>query len=106
MQRPDIYSQRGINNIYDNIVHTLNKCALKTIKQKGSQAVRKFWWDKSASMAKRESKKHFELWKKANKPKPGNLFMNKIKAHKMHKKCIASDTNELKNKFSSNCKRI
>ena len=50
--RPDIFSERGITNIYENIVHTLKNCALKTIFQKGPPSVRKHWWDFKVTDAK------------------------------------------------------
>jgi len=95
--RPDIFTQKGINNIYKNLVHTLVNCGIRTVDQLSKPSVTKFWWDSSLSDAKRECLKHHDAWVSAGKPVGGNLFTAKNIASKKYKKAIFE-----KKKASSN----
>jgi len=53
--RPDLLNQKGINDVYRNIVHTLSNTANKLIPFKDKGAYIKHWWDSSLQDAKKES---------------------------------------------------
>ena len=86
--RPDIFSQNGNNNIYRNIVHVLYNASIKTIKSKSKNSHNKYWWDSSLNDEKRESKKKFDVWCDAGKPKSGPIYNEKCAFRKRYRNAI------------------
>lgn len=76
--RPDIFSQNGINDIYRNVIHVLYNASLKTIKIKSKKSHNKYWWDSPLNEEKRESKEQFGLWCNAGKPKSGPIYEKNV----------------------------
>ena len=95
--RPDIFTQNGLNNIYRNIVHALFNASLKTIKIKSKKSFCKHWWDSSLTAEKKESKKQFEIWSNAGKPKNGSTFIAKCAARKKYRNALFRRKTESKN---------
>ena len=92
--RPDFFSQKGINDIYRNIVHTLLNCSTNSVPYKNKSSAKKFWWDSSLRDAKCDSIKHYKNWVDAGKPKQGHIFNAKSSARKKYKTFIHKKKNE------------
>lgn len=103
--RPDIFSQRGLNDIYRNIVHVLYNASLKTIKSKNKKSKKKYWWDSSLNKEKIESKKQFDLWCDAGKPRSGPIYDEKCIARKKYRNAIFKKKSESKNQVGEKLQR-
>lgn len=87
-ERPDIFTQNGLNDLYRNIVHVLYNSSLKTIKLKNKKSSNKYWWDTNLTLEKKESKEQYNIWSNAGKPKDGPEYIAKCAASKKYRNAI------------------
>ena len=85
---PEIFSQTGINFIYNSIVSALDSSAQETINQRYNKNFKKYWWDVDLTHEKQNSMKHYKAWEMAGKPKYGEIAEAKVRAHNNYKKAI------------------
>jgi hypothetical protein len=95
--RPDIFSQNGINDIYQNVIHVLYNASFKTNKIKSQKSHNKYWWDSPLNEEKRESKEQFGLWCNAGKNKSGPIYEKKCAARKKYRNAVYKRKSESKN---------
>ena len=66
---------QNVNRIhmYESIIKVLNECAKQTIPTHKKQFY-KFWWDQELDCLKQESIEAHIMWKRAGKPRMGQIF--------------------------------
>ena len=80
--RPDIVSSKGVNTIYNNLIHGLLNCSLSSFEssQNPQSNFKKWWWDDSIKAAKARSLSLFNLWVAEGSPLDCQSFVNYRKA--------------------------
>ena len=76
--RPDLFTQRGLNNLYRNLVHILTNSAINSVPLREEPKGKKYWWDNSLCESKNESIKAFQAWKDKGRPLFGESFIKKM----------------------------
>lgn len=99
--RPDLFAQKGIDCIFNNLCHSLLRCAEKSLPLKKASKHEKYWWDDVSKSTKIESLVWDKRWKQAGKPKSGNLFSQRAAARKRYRTHVRHKRNGFHNNISS-----
>ena len=87
--RPDIFTENGINTIYENLIHALFNASLSCFKIKvKSKSNNKWWWDDELRQAKSASIFHWQRWRQSGFLQNGPEFSDCNDARLSYKKLV------------------
>jgi len=103
VSRPDLFTSRGANNLYENFIHSLLNCSLEyfNIKLLSSKSCRKWWWDSSLKQAKARSLSLFNEWKLADFNPSAQEAVNYNQSKKFFKHLVQTKKKESKDLTNS-----